>query len=172
MTENEAIKVLTDKNTDISTSNCDDVAWRKLQPAVDAAISALKEVQQYRALGSTQFTKDELSNYDYLIQLQRLKAESDIKELNEYRVLGTVEELREAIERRRVKKPIFKQGTSVMAVDYADGHGEMEQEKWADWVCPNCGWFVGERYIPRRHDQRKCKFCSKCGQAIDWSKEE
>lgn len=75
----------------------------------------------------------------------------------------------ESMEQHAPKKPVFKHGESVMAVDYADGHGEMKKDKWAEWVCPNCGWFVGQQYIPRKHNQQKCNFCSRCGQAIDWS---
>lgn len=39
--------------------------------------------------------------------------------------------------------------------------------------CPTCGWFVGEQFIPsfakhKPHNQKKCNFCSQCGQRIDW----
>lgn len=67
------------------------------------------------------------------------------------------------------KKPVFKTGESVYHVSYADGTGGFKKNKWADWTCPDCGWFVGEQYIPRRHNQRKCNYCAKCGCAIDWS---
>ena len=67
------------------------------------------------------------------------------------------------------KKPVFKTGESVYHVSYADGTGGFEKNKWADWTCPDCGWFVGEQYIPRRHSQQKCNYCAKCGCAIDWS---
>ena len=67
------------------------------------------------------------------------------------------------------KKPVFKTGESVCHVSYADGTGGFEKNKWADWICPDCGWFVGEQYIPRRHNQQKCNYCAKCGCAIDWS---
>lgn len=43
MNEQEAISVLKDKHTDIGTTNCDDLAWRKLTPAIDTAISALEK---------------------------------------------------------------------------------------------------------------------------------
>ena len=67
------------------------------------------------------------------------------------------------------KKPVFKTGESVYHVSYADGTGGFEKNKWADWTCPDCGWFVGEQYIPRRHNQQKCNYCARCGCAIDWS---
>lgn len=43
MEAREAIEVLTDKNTSIGTLKCDDTAWRKLKPAIDAAVSALEK---------------------------------------------------------------------------------------------------------------------------------
>lgn len=95
--------------------------------------------------------------------------ERDCEELEQYREIGTVEECREAVEKQKAKKPIWKQGSGIVHKDYADGHGETVEEKWADWVCPNCGWFVGEQYIPRRHNQRKSNHCSRCGQKINWS---
>lgn len=82
---------------------------------------------------------------------------------------GTVEECREAVEKQNPKKPIWKQEIGIVHKYYADGHGETVEEKWADWVCPNCGWFVGEQYIPRRHNQMKSNYCSRCGQKINWS---
>lgn len=89
-------------------------------------------------------------------------------ELLQYREIGTVEECREAVEKQKPKKPTWKNGRSIICKDYEDGHGEAEENKWADWVCPECGWFVGEQYLPRQHNQSKCNFCPKCGQAIRW----
>lgn len=90
-------------------------------------------------------------------------------ELEQYKAIGTLEECREAREKQNPKKPIWKQEIGIVHKDYADGHGETVEEKWADWVCPNCGWFVGEQYIPRRHNQRKSNYCSRCGQKINWN---
>lgn len=89
-------------------------------------------------------------------------------ECNEY-LYDALSECVSQMGKRVPKKPIFKQGKSGKFVDYADGTGEYKIDKWADWVCPECGWFVGEQYVPRRHNQHKCNFCSRCGQAIDWS---
>lgn len=105
---------------------------------------------------------------DYAIE-EAVKA---LKEVQQYREIGTVEECREAREKQNPKKPVWKKGRSVICKDYADGHGKVEENKWADWVCPNCGWFVGEQYIPRRHNQQKSNYCSRCGQAIWWENEK
>lgn len=93
---------------------------------------------------------------------------SALKEIRQYREIGTVEECKGAVEKQIPKRPVWKKGSSIICKDYADGHGEVEENKWADWTCPVCGWFVGEQYIPQRHNQRKCNYCSKCGQAIQW----
>ena len=147
------------------------------------SISALEEIHQYRALGSVQFIKDSLSNYEYLIQSQRLNAESDIKELNEYRALGTVEEVKRAMKYLRLAK---KHGTTGQAIDFCAEYEElgtveelreaMEKQRakkpqlYGDFedgkmLCPNC-----EEDLM---DLIGCGFnnCPYCGQSIDWSEE-
>lgn len=95
-----------------------------------------------------------------------------IKEIQQYRAIGTVEECREAMERQRGgEKPILCMNeVSGMFVDYADGRGEYKTQMNNWWRCPCCNEIVGERVIVHKyiHDQRKKKFCEKCGQAIDW----
>lgn len=77
-----------------------------------------------------------------------------------------------ALEKQIPKKPILKDGKSLIHYNKGDEPHELKLEKWQDWVCPECGWFVGQRYNAsqsRHHDQRKSNFCNECGQAIDWS---
>ena len=93
-----------------------------------------------------------------------------LEEIQQYRISGTVEECRDAVEKQEPKWPVWKNGHDIVCIDYTDSHGEVKENKWSDWVCPNCGWFVGEQYIPRRHNQRKSNYCSRCGQAIKWNK--
>ena len=84
-----------------------------------------------------------------------------------------------AMERRIPKKPFLKDGESIIHVNKGDEPHEWIKGKWQDWVCPVCGWFVGQRYNAVRnngevhpHDQRKSNFCNECGQAIDWSEND
>lgn len=42
MTPQEAIEVLTDKHTSVGTTKCDGETWKKLKPAMEAAVEALK----------------------------------------------------------------------------------------------------------------------------------
>lgn len=40
-----------------------------------------------------------------------------------------------------------------------------ELNKWEYWVCPCCGWLVGQK----EYKQQKSEYCSECGQKIDWN---
>ena len=107
-----------------------------------------------------------------------------IKELHGIRPRGgiipkkgaeTLEVAIQALEKQIPKKPILKNEESGSFGDYEDGHGKYKGTKWQDWVCPICGWFVGQGYNRSQndsHDQRKCNYCNECGQKIDWSDEE
>lgn len=100
---------------------------------------------------------------------------SAMQELQEYKNIGTVEEVREAVKRQHVMKPILHMNEmSGMFMDYADGRGEYKTQTNNWWRCHCCNSIVGERVIIRgkSHDQRKKRFCNKCGQHIDWSEEE
>ena len=105
-----------------------------------------------------------LDNAD-IVGAERAKYEWGLGVIESY--ISDMEELPSAQPER--KKPVFKTGESVYHVSYADGTGGFKKNKWADWTCPDCGWFVGEQYIPRRHNQQKCNYCARCGCAIDWS---
>ncbi len=96
---------------------------------------------------------------------------SSLEEIQQYRTIGTVEECREARERQKGKKPILCMNeVGGMFIDYADGHGEYKTQTNNWFRCPCCNEVVGQRIIvhKRIHDQRKKKFCEKCGQAISW----
>ena len=128
-------------------------------------------VEDYAELvGAPAFTYGHKYVYPYPEDYAIEEAIKALEEVQQYREIGTVEECRKAVEKQKAKKPIWKHDIGIVHKDYADGHGETVEEKWADWVCPNCGWFVGEQYIPRRHNQRKSNYCSRCGQKINWDK--
>lgn len=80
-----------------------------------------------------------------------------------------------ALEKQMPKKPILKNGESLMHINKGEQPHEWRINKWQDWVCPVCGWFVGQRYNclrshgePHPHDQRKSDYCNECGQRINW----
>ena len=109
MTEKEAVSVIKKMNFCglCTTGPCVDCERKQ---AKDAALSALEEIQQYRAI-------------------------------------GTVEECREAAEKQKPKMPVTYQGTN-----QSD--------------CPTCGAIVRGIKDPFGD------WCSKCGQALDWSKSD
>lgn len=80
---------------------------------------------------------------------------SAMQELQEYKQLGTLEEVREAVEKQRTKKPTYD----------GDGYAPDGTFVWDEWICPKCG----NRY---EVDYDDYDYCPKCGQHIDWSEEE
>ncbi len=70
-------------------------------------------------------------------------AVSAIQELQKYKQLGTLEEVREAVEKQKRKKPCASNRC---------------------YVCPHCGLVASLRI--------KHNYCDACGQHIDWSVEE
>lgn len=115
--------------------------------------------------------KIKIKGFDGVQEMLKEYREGGALELQQYRAIGTVEECREARERQRGKKPILCMNeVSGMFIDYADGHGEYKTQMNNWWRCPCCNEVVGQRVIAHKHihDQRKKKFCEKCGQAISW----
>lgn len=107
------------------------------------AINALKEIQEYRAIGTVEEIKEILQ---IVSEGQEDVDESGIStgllhtllEYGRYKKIGTVEECREAVESQKQKKPNRYNGVS---------------------ICPECG----------RKSLRCYDYCPGCGQAIDWS---
>ena len=115
-------------------------------------ISALKEIQQYREIGTVEEVernardlKRQIEHSERLAEI--LKATQNLLEkreilLKEYCKIGTVEECRKAVEKQKPKKP------------------HRNYKKFSGLWC-KCGWYLG---------QKQCldiKYCPNCGQAID-----
>ena len=79
-------------------------------------------------------------------------------ELQEYKKLGSLEEIREAAEKQKPKKPM-------RGAEKSWGH-----EKEAH-VCPTCDYYLPQTYFIGEGN-RKITYCDNCGQAIDWSEDE
>ena len=120
MTENRVLIKTPEEAIETIKSNMPTSAYQMLRESLEMAITALKEVQQYREI-------------------------------------GTVEECREAVEKRKPKKP--KDSLKINPV--IDGNGAyVDADMTVYLLCPNCGEMIGI-------DESCDKFCRECGQAID-----
>lgn len=125
--------------------------------ALEVALYALKEIQNYRKLG----TLEELAKAKKYIDLAKKHRTIGgmIDECAEYEEIGTVEEFREASEKQKAKKPLLvSKKEKIMEGDYVHV------------ICPLCGEEIFSCFLfyPWNDSQRTHEFCKSCGQAIQW----
>lgn len=171
MTENEAIARIRDH---FEVHHHDNRPHPYLDEAVDMAIKALEEVQQYRKYknkfreiygdceDALDVMLDLLTKYE-IPELNgkanyklRLLTDKDADKWDAYRKIGTVEECRAWKEKQNAKK--------VSSFDYNNGT--------VNYGCPVC-----KRKIISKIDGKWCggtfnEYCDRCGQKLDWSDEE
>ena len=149
MTEKEAIELLRSMQNpkqdyaDVVCAPAFCTGFRFVYPepedyAIEEATKALKEIQQYREIGSVKECKEMAS---IVKKSERSELANIIDEWIEYRKIGTVEECREAVEKQKPMK------VNEVHVD--------------EYYCPACG---SENCC----DQGKVydKYCPVCGRAI------
>ena len=145
MTPEEAIEILEEVKELDDTLYAYNAAYME---ALEVALFALKEIQNYRKLG----TLEELARAKKYIDLAKKHGTIGemIDECAEYESIGTVEECREAVEKQKAKKCV---------IDSCPDH--------THYKCPSCGKIHLSIYkcgclilgsIPR--------FCEYCGQAL------
>mgnify|MGYP001625451091 FL=1 len=151
MTENEVIELLRSMQNpkqdyaDIVCAPAFCTGFRFVYPepedyAIEEAIKALKEIQQYREIGTVEQVRNQKHNLEMAYKI-----------ISDYEAIGTVEECREAVEKQKPKKCI---------IDSCSDH--------AHYKCPSCGRIELSIYkhgFPRLG--RITKYCENCGQAID-----
>lgn len=129
----EAIKELKSLNKhcfDMIDKENKDSVWIKDCEALSVAISAIQELQEYHKTG--------LSPKQVADTICELSATKRV--LGHYQQLGTLEEVREAVEKQKRKKPCASNRC---------------------YVCPHCGLVASLKI--------KHNYCDACGQHIDWS---
>lgn len=93
---------------------------------------------------------------------------SALKEIQQYRKIGTVEECREAVEKRKPKKPKeilrHRGGFEMQHCQNCDTDYQVDRRyKIKDGYCPACGKLLDSAFR---------NYCANCGQAIDENLEE
>ena len=150
--------------------------------ALTMAISVLKEIQQYREIGTVEELTDfknmkvRLEKYHANINVSRLiecfietvfentkhegfiiLTNQEAKDYEAYCSIGTVEECRKAVEKQKPQKP--KDSLKIDPVIDENG-AYVDADTTVYLLCPNCREMVG---IEDNCD----RFCHECGQAID-----
>lgn len=154
MTLEEAIEILEEVKELDDTLYAYNAAY---MGALEVALFALKEIQNYRKLG----TLEELARAKKYIDLAKKHGTIGemIDECAEYEEIGTVEEFREASEKQKAKKPLLvSKKEKIMEGDYVHV------------ICPLCGEEIFSCFLfyPWNDSQRTHEFCKSCGQAIQW----
>ena len=124
---------------------------KKMKEAFDMAIEALKEVQQYREIGTVEECKELASIVN---MAERNEFSKVIDEWLKYSKIGTVDECREAKEKQI---PIPVKNRTIMREFY--GHPYSIRGD-----CPKCG---SKALMSTLTD-----YCNACGQHLKWSDPE
>ena len=147
MTEQEALEILEE------VKQLDDILYAYssvYMEALEVALSVLREIQNYRKLG----TLEELARAKKYIDLAKKHGTIGemIDECAEYEAIGTVEECREAVEKQKVKY--------------------IKIESYCPAYCPTCRFELSESlgYGYYEHFENLSR-CPKCGQKICWDED-
>ena len=104
-------------------------------------LEELREMMQQRLIMTNYHGRGEKDAEEIAFDFNR--AIQALKENQEYKKLGTLEEVREAVEKQKRKKPCASNRC---------------------YVCPHCGLVASLKI--------KHNYCDACGQQIDWSEKE
>lgn len=195
MTENEAIELLRSMQNpkqdyaDVVCAPAFCTGFRFVYPepedyAIEEAIKALKEIQQYREIGSVKECKEMAS---IVKKSERSELANIIDEWIEYRKIGTVEECKEmAVIANKKTNPDELAKIIVEWIQY-NKIGTVEEcreavekqkvkyikiESYCPAYCPTCGFelseSLGDGYYKYFENLSRCP---KCGQKICWDED-
>ena len=143
MTVNKALDNIISMKTEIEYESSDTRQMKRIKcDSLNIAIKALKEIQQYRAIGTVKYFRE---CADILNKTETDELAKIIDEWILYHKIGTVEECREAKERQKPKE--YKKIHPCKSVTYYQ------------CLCCNGLLHINEN------------FCGECGQAILWEDE-
>lgn len=157
MTENEAKTILTDLAFDESK-----ITDNKEVKALQKAVIALKEVQQYRAykeIFESHFSKEALEllsdKEEFGKWLERGKwiakrCDEINRKVEQFETIGTIEEFKALKEKNTPKKVIVKK-SEIIELDVCDEKGNVH-------LCPDCNDYIVCADM---------KHCWNCGQALE-----
>lgn len=143
-------------NNGISLERLKDIDFRKQVVEhinYDAYMRLMDELEECKQIGTLEdlikLKERELSG----VELAKIACNLNL--LEKYKQLGTMEEVRDAVEKQKKKRPTYD----------GDGYAPDGTFVWDEWICPNCGAIYEVDYDD--YDN-----CPNCGQRIDWSDED
>lgn len=148
MMENEVLVKTPEEAIETIKSNMPTSGYQMLRESLEMAITALKEIQQYREIGTVKECRTAMDYWKYLRE-RRCGLDAVVEKCMEYEKIGTVEECREAVEKQKPNPPTLE----------GDGYDEDGEMIYDTWICPSCG----EDYEVGYDDY---DFCPNCGQRI------
>lgn len=171
-------------NKDFETKN-DNSNYERKVDFLKTAISAMQELQLYKDTGLTpdqlrEIDKlyseqaKELSEYKKLGTFEEFKILKEthltgnelvqifykLKQLKEYEELGDLEDVRQAVDKQKVKKPYISE------VDSGLFDCDTYMKTVDVYKCPACDSFLNVV-----NEEEYTQHCPKCGQKLDWSDE-
>lgn len=137
MTENEEIKKVINGLIFLKEKLYNGIYSDRLD-CIDYAISALKEVQKYREIGTVEECRTAMDYWKYLRE-RRCGLDAVVEKCMEYEKIGTVEECREAVEKQKV----FCESAEKYADGNCIGYGKSEMDDEPIEMCKRCKSYVG-----------------------------
>ena len=142
MTENEAKRQIKEH---LVIAGCEDLFCDV--EALETAIQALEEIQQYRAIGSVKEIKIREAQFARLSEGYL----NDLTLLREYQSIGTVEEFKALKEKNEPKKAIGKR-------------------KYDEAYCPACNEVISDgEFWALDEYVHHCNYCGQAVKGVDWS---